>query len=287
MSTPPHILSLVSDPVSLAKIQVLVVPVHHSTGHLSEAVYSHWASTIKRHTTLRGDEIRRPDSIPNGSAGGHHRGGGGESNPKLRFFPPPSGTSISKTTSNQHVHLSYPTHPPARHLYPLSLLRIASFPLVVVGVAVDTEGANEQGYRLDETDEGEGDASTPQASSSFNVDYDKPTKRPAAAFEDTLRSLFPQTSPFPLVRRLILVPSEIPSSRSARSSPTKQDPRAAARAALEKGQSRDGPDVLRVPSEGSESWLGRVLGDVIGDVLSELGETVSRGFQTAVAPTDM
>jgi hypothetical protein len=275
MSTPPPILSLVSDPVSLAKIQVLVVPVHHSTGHLSEAIYSHWASLIRRHTTLRGDEIRRPYSLPSANGGGHHRGAGAESDPKLRFFPPPSGTSISKTTSNQHVHLAYPTHPPARHLYPLSLLRIASFPLVVIGVAVDAGGSSEhgQGYRLDEEDEGE--AATPQASAStsFNVDYDRP-QTPSIAFDKTLQSLFPHTSPFPLVRRLVLVPSEIPSSRSARSSPTKADPRAAARAALERGQSRDGPEVLKAPTEGSESWIGRVLGEVIGDVLSELGETV-------------
>jgi len=267
MSTPHPILSLVSDPVSLAKVQVLVVPVHLSTGHLSEAIYGHWSTLIKRHTTLRGDEIRRPYSAHQSNAG-HQRGLGGEvGDPKLRFFPPPSGTSVSKTTSNQHVHLAFPTHPPARHLYPFSLLRLAGFPLVLIGVAIDGGDEQVNGYSLDE----DAEASTPQASTFGDV-HTRAT--PSAAFDDTLKTLFPASSPFPLVKRLVLVPSEIPSVKSARSSPTKSDPRAAARAALERGQSSLGADVFRVPSEGSESWIGKLLGEVIGDVLSELGETV-------------
>jgi hypothetical protein len=247
------------------------VPVHHSTGHLSEAVYGHWSSLIKRHTTIRGDEIRRPFSAQY-VHGGHQRGMGGDSNdPKLRFFPPPSGTSVSKTTSHQHVHLAHPSHPPARHLYPLSLLRLAGFPLIVIGVAVDAEGQVTQGYSVDE----DGGA-TPQAST---FDQAQAPANPSTAFESALKSLFPTSSPFPLVKRLVLVPQAIPSVKSARSSPTKSDPRAAARAALEKGQRSADPDVLRVPSEGSESWIGRLLGEVIGDVLSELGETVGRFIQ--------
>jgi hypothetical protein len=267
MATPPPILSLVSDPVSLAKVQVLIVPVHLSTGHLSEAIYGHWSNLIKRHTTLRGDEIRRPYSSYQSNSG-HQRGSGGNGgDPKLRFFPPPSGTSVSKTTSNQHVHLAFPTQPPARHLYPLSLLRLAGFPLVVIGVAIDGGDEHVQGYSMEE----DAEASTPQAATFGNV-HTRTT--PSAAFDDTIKSLFPASSPFPLVKRLVLVPSEIPSVKSARSSPTKSDPRAAARAALEGGQNSLGTDVLRVPSEGSESWIGRLLGEVIGDVLSELGETV-------------
>jgi hypothetical protein len=240
MSAPPPTLSIISDPVSLAKIQVLVVPIHLSTGHLSEAIYGHWSDLIKRHTTLRGDEIPRPYSRQ-----GHQRGGG-DGDPKLRFFPPPSGTSVSKTTSNQHIHLAFPSHPPARHLYPLSLLRLAGFPLVVVGVAVDPGNEGVQGYSLEEE-----------------------TEEMA-------------TTPFPLVKRMILVLEEIPSSKSARSSPTKADPRAAARAALERGQGPLGPDIVRVPSEGSESWIGRLLGEVVGDVLSELGETVRSPFHSDI-----
>jgi hypothetical protein len=272
MSAPPPTLSIISDPVSLAKIQVLVVPVHLSTGHLSEAIYGHWSDLIKRHTTLRGDEIPRPYSRQ-----GHQRGGG-DGDPKLRFFPPPSGTSVSKTTSNQHIHLAFPSHPPARHLYPLSLLRLAGFPLVVVGVAVDPGNEGVQGYSLEE--ETEEMATTPLAST-FDQAHPKPLT-PSAAFEETLKSLFPASSPFPLVKRMILVPEEIPSSKSARSSPTKADPRAAARAALERGQGPLGPDVVRVPSEGSESWIGRLLGEVVGDVLSELGETVRSPFHSDI-----
>ena len=264
MSAPPSTLSIISDPVSLAKIQVLIVPVHLSTGHLSEAIYGHWSDLIKRHTTLRGDEIPRPYSRQ-----GHQRGGG-DGDPKLRFFPPPSGTSVSKTTSNQHIHLAYPSHPPARHLYPLSLLRLAGFPLVVIGVAVDPGKEAAQGYSLDE--ETEELATTPLASTFDQAHLKPPT--PSSAFESAIKTLFPTSSPFPLVKRMILVPEEIPSVKSARSSPTKADPRAAARAALECGSGSLGPDIVRVPSEGSESWVGRLLGEVIGDVLSELGETV-------------
>jgi hypothetical protein len=266
MSAPPPTLSIISDPVSLAKVQVLVVPVHLSTGHLSEATYGHWSDLIKRHTTLRGDEIRRPYSRQ-----GHQRGGSEGGDPKLRFFPPPSGTSVSKTTSNQHVHLAFPSHPPAKHLYPLSLLRLAGFPLVVIGVAVDPGNEKVQGYSLEEETEAEAEATTPLAST-----FDKAQARPptaSQAFDETIKSLFPSSSPFPLVKQMVLVPEEIPSTRSARSSPTKADPRAAARAALERGQGL-GPDIVRVPSEGSESWIGKLLGEVIGDVLSELGETV-------------
>ena len=272
MSAPPPFLSLISDPVSLAKIQVLVVPVHLSTGHLSEAIYGHWSDLIKRHTTLRGDEIRRPYSYPRQ---GHQRGGV-DADPKLRFFPPPSGTSVSKTTSNQHVHLAFPSHPPARHLYPLSLLRLAGFPLVVIGVAVDPGNEKIQGYSLDE--EAEAEATTPLAST---FDQAKP-RTTRQAFEETIKTLFPASSPFPLVKRMLLVPEDIPSVRSARSSPTKADPRAAARAALENGQGSLGPEIVRAPSEGSESWMGRLLGEIVGDVLSELGETVRPPFLDAM-----
>jgi hypothetical protein len=153
-------------------------------------------------------------------------------------------------------------------LYPLSLLRLASFPLVVIGVAVDPGNENVQGYSLAE--EAEGEATTPLAST-----FERPKPLTASqAFEETIKSLFPASSPFPLVKRMILVPEEIPSVKSARSSPTKADPRAAARAALESKQGSLAADVVRVPSEGSESWIGKLLGEVVGDVLSELGETV-------------
>lgn len=270
MSAPPTPSpSLVSDPVSLGKIQVLLVPVHD----LSEQVYEHWSGLVQRHTTLRGDEIRRPYSAGVGSGSAHTRGSGGPSNtdPKARFFPPPSGTSISKTASHQHVHLAFPQHPPARHLYPLSLLRMASFPLVVIGVAVESPAA---GYSLKE--EGDEDMATPRISTAQDddADSDRPIDH-AARLDEAIASLFPASSPFPLVKRLLLVPPTVPSSRSARSSPTKSDPRAAARSALEGGRSTDPAHVIRAPAEGTESWVGKVLGEVVGEVLSELGETVS------------
>ena len=143
---------------------------------------------------------------------------------------------------------------------------------MVIGVAVDPGKEAAHGYSLDE--ETEEMATTPLAST-FDQAHPKPPT-PSAAFEETLKTLFPASSPFPLVKRMILVPEEIPSVKSARSSPTKADPRAAARAALERGQGNLGPDIVRVASEGSESWIGRLLGEVVGDVLSELGETVCR-----------
>lgn len=310
MSAQPS-LSLISDPTSLAKIQILIVPVHlpragSETGSaLTEPIYQHWASLIKRHQTLRGDEIRRPSSKPS-----HTRGGAFPDNAKHRFFPSPShaNTSMSSrapgvtTGHQQHVHLTYPSHPPARHLYPLSLLRMAGFPLVVIGIAVDMEDRGEdagearagpssklngnsvKGYAVDEVNEDEeqdtgdiGEASTPVAPT-FREIAPRKKSSPSSCFSDTLSALFPDTSPFPLVRRLILVPPHLPSAQSARSpSGSRFNDRSTPRPNGDRGKRREDleGEVQKAPEDGGDSWIGRLMGEVIGDVLGELGEVVS------------
>jgi hypothetical protein len=326
-SQPP--LSLTSDPTSLAKIQILLVPVHLSSSNskstsvatetpvLTEAIYRHWASLIKRHQTLRGDEIRRPSS--QSSASSHSRDGAFPDNAKHRFFPSTSnsGQSVSRggeagpgTTSSsggrgpsqsQHVHVTYPSHPPARHLYPLSLLRMAGFPLVVIGIAVDTDyGAHHagpsssplnnqsvKGYAVAEENEEDagdiGEASTPVAPTFREIPpRSKARVSPTAVFEQTLSTLFPDTSPFPLVRRLIVVPPELPSSSN-----TRNGDRSTPRPNADRDKRRDEGEVLRAPEDGGDSWIGKVMGEVIGDVLGELGEIVSQPCRAGLTTGDI
>lgn len=287
MSAPPPTLSIISDPVSLAKIQILLVPVQITGTPLTEPIYQYWSNLIKRHQILRGDEISRPNAHHGSS---HTRGGAFPDNAKHRFFPSPSNTSISRATSSQHVHVCYPTHPPARHLYPLSLLRMAIFPLVVIGIALEPQdqarssssrsnGHSVQGYTIDSERDGEetgdiGEASTPIAPQ-FQDHASRSRDSPESAFHDTLSTLFPETSPFPLVRRLILVPAQLPSPKSARSSPTKAGSRSTPRPGGDIGKRRADGEVLKAPEDGVENWIGRIMGEVVGEVLGELGETVS------------
>ncbi|KAK4685431.1 trafficking protein particle complex subunit 9, partial [Tremellales sp. Uapishka_1] len=251
----PTQLSALGDPLSLAKLQILLVPVHLSpSAPLQAPVYSYWTDLIERHAILRGDEIIPP---PSSHSHSHSRRG---DDPRRRFFPPSSGTSISRTTSFNHVHLAYPSRPPAKHLYPLSLLRLSGFPLVVIGIAVEAPSEPEaQGYEVD----GEGEADIGASSSTKTL---APALAPSiAALEETLKNLLPDTSPFPLVKRLMVVPPETPRSPSPRNSPTKKGP-----APPRLGD--PGDNVRHAPSEGVESWISRLLGEVVGEVLGELGD---------------
>ena len=271
-------LSPLGDPVSLGKVQVLLVPVHLNAPaggpQLTEAIYDFWTSLIKRHQTLRGDEVRRPGPSIASTSQSHTRGASGESS-RTRFFPTSTGTSISRATTSNHVHLSYPRHPPARHLYPLSLLRLASFPLVVIGIAVDSGSApSAKGYSLSngEEDGDLGQASTPTAPTFTKHTVPPPIATPAQAFDQTLQTLFPDTSPFPIVRRLIVVPDEVPRSPSPRPSPRKSPgPNHAFRPEAGGGKGAE-EGVSFAPLDGADSWVGRLLGEVIGDLFGELGE---------------
>ncbi len=281
MSNPTSLSSL-SDPTSLAKLQILVIPLKLSSSSsplLSEATYEHWSSLIRRHQTIRSDELRRPSPESSSSASSfstHAR----RHVPSARFFPTSSGTSASRAPSSTTMHLSYPSHPPARHLYPLSLLRMTIFPLVVIGVAVDPgELSPVEGYSVDE-EEAEvtgdiGQASAPIASTSTQEPVQPPSS-PTETFDNALQNLFPPTSPFPLVRRLVLVPSQTPSS-TPKPSPAmngrgeQQDQAGDAG----KGKMLDKQTVY-APTEGVEGWVRKMMGEVVGDVLVELGELVRR-----------
>jgi hypothetical protein len=264
MSSPP--LSALADPVSLAKLQILVIPVQpgnrDDSARLSDTVYTHWSDLIKRHQSIRGDEIR-PSSSGNSS---HTRGS--TPSTRTRFLPASSATSVSRANTNQHVQLAFPSHPPARHLYPLNLLRLASFPLVVIGITVDSgEGreATPKGYSMAEEDEdGDiGEGSTPTISARGDGTSQRET------FERAVAGLFPQDSAFPLIKRLVVVPQDLPRSPNPNTSPRKGGSKETRQS---KGKGRE--EVRYAPSEQGEAWIGGLLGEVVGDVLGELGDLV-------------
>ncbi|WVR06234.1 hypothetical protein IAU60_003264 [Kwoniella sp. DSM 27419] len=288
MASPPHQLSSATDPVSLCKIPILLVPVHTATGSISKPIYSSYSDLIRRYQTLRGDELSRPLSTRSRTPTG---GAELPSNPRLRFFPPSTGNSISvsKGSTTNHVHLEFCGQPPARHLYPLSLLRMAEFPLIVLGIAVDG-GFDEQGKDRDQAQgfslEEEGDMGVPTPSmSNLSISDVEPSQggrpsrngrrtpvplsiNPEQAFDKTIAALFPDTSPFPLVKRLLVVPDQLPVSPSSprKSSASSRPAGKGSAAGRDKGYTRF------APPDGAEAWLGRVLGEVVGELLGELGE---------------
>ncbi|WVF69319.1 hypothetical protein IAT40_004095 [Kwoniella sp. CBS 6097] len=301
----PTPLSPSSDPVSLSKISILLIPVHNPSTPISQTVYSSYLDLVKRYQTLRGDELSRPHVSRSRNAGGADL----PPNPRLRFFPPSTGNSISvsRGATTNHVHLSYVNNPPAQHLYSLSLLRMASFPLIVLGISVEpdpeldvtedvqsgessrtgggTGSGSVKGYSLEETadeDEESGDIAdvpTPTAPTFRREDFrgsipDPATRHhqrpvePEHAFTETISSIFPSTSPFPLVKRLLVVPNQLPKSPS---SPRKQG---SVPIPNGKASHKDKGYMRFAPSDGvgTEGWLGRVLGEVVGELLGELGE---------------
>lgn len=274
MSIPP--LSALSDPVALAKLQILVIPIQPSSrdaARLSETIYSYWSGLIKRHQSIRRDEVR--SSFSAASSSGHTRGSShaGPSS-RTRFIPASSAASVSKANTNQYVQLAYPSHPPPRHLYPLNLLRLAAFPLVVIGITVgEGDGVEEtpKGFSLKEEDEsGDIGGSTP-TTSTFSRTPRQNNSTPSQSFEETVSGLFPESSAFPLMKRLVVVPPDLPRSPNPNPSPRKGGYRETSRP--DKGKGKE--EMRYAPNEGAEGWIGRLLGEVIGDVLGELGELVS------------
>lgn len=262
-------LSALADPFSLAKLQILLVPVH-AHAPISKSTFHHYTEVIKGHQTLRTDELVPPfhPELP--------RGGG--PNPRLRFFPHLTspggygghGRNGGGGGSGHQVHLTYTHSPPAKHLYPLSLFRISEFPLVVIGIAVDgeedtfsrtQEHQEVEGYKLSdeemEGDIGEGEA-TPTLPTSSKSKSASSQGALETAFDRTLSSLFPSTSPFPLVKRLVVVPN----------------PNLGANARKERKGKGEG-EVLYAPRQGLEQWITKLIGEVVGDALGELGVIVS------------
>ncbi|GMK53639.1 hypothetical protein CspeluHIS016_0102250 [Cutaneotrichosporon spelunceum] len=250
MSSPAS-LSALADPMALARLQVLLVPVHRDgTEPLLEPVFEHWSQLFRNHHTLRGDEI-----VHSGTQGSPaHRRGAPES-PRSRFLPSAPGTSISRAAGASTVQLAFPSQPPAKHLYALNLLRMSAFPLVVIGIAVD----DVEGY---------------------SVGKETPTQDKAAAaqvwiqtFTQVLSGIMPPSSAFPLVKRLVLVPSQLPVAdpRGTPGSSSVGTPRAS----VAGSRSPTSSFIRHAPSEGGDSWVTKLLGEAIGEVYGELGELVA------------
>lgn len=272
MSSPAPLTAL-ADPMALARLQVLIVPIHreHNSAAASEPillepVYEHWADLFRKHQTLRGDEIIYGNSQ---SGSPSHRRGVPES-PRGRFLPSAPGSSISRAAGASHVQLAFPAQPPAKHLYPLSLLRMTAFPLVVIGIGVDDEEGVE-GYQVS----GESDKAASKAR-----DESAAMQAWAETFSQKLSSLMPATSAFPLVKRLVLVPSQLPSSAATVKSP-QRTPRPSM------APDANSNFIRHAPFEGGDSWVSKLLGEVVGDVFGELGELVSPqlpGVETDARP---
>lgn len=264
-------LSPIADPLSLARLQVLLIPVHHGGAGvgahtdadgiafpaLTDEVYDYWSKMFHKVQTLRGDEIvhdrSRPNDVHGPSVPTHRRGSAAET-PRSRFLPTTSSTSLSRTASANYVHLSYPAQPPAKHLYPLSLLRMSAFPLVVIGVAADDGEYEAEGYEIP------GTGVKPKASPSLRINNNW-----TQTFERTLADFLPPTAAFPLVKRLVLVPSTTPTSGSRTPGSATFNSRSAW---------IPSPFTCRAPHDGAEGWVTKLMGEVIGQVFGELGELV-------------
>lgn len=193
--------------------------------------------------------------------------------PRLRFFPGggSSGSNV-RISQDPHIHLSFPLHPPARHLYPFSLLRLAEFPLIVIGISASDGDES----RKTNGDIGEASASvmTPTDATFGNDAMRKSRLDPTTAFDDALRSLFPDSSPFPLVKRLVMVPSQPPRNTSPTGALGRKNQMWDSPNSI-KGKERKGEgDVRWALAERADEWIAGLIGEVIGDVIGELGELV-------------
>lgn len=141
---------------------------------------------------------------------------------------------------------------------------------MVIGIAVDggedtlsrTQKDQEvEGYKLSRGEEMEGDIGEGEATPTLPRWFDPSESKPASsqvtpetAFDHTLSSLFPSTSPFPLVKRLVVVPN----------------PSLGAHASKERKDKREG-EVWYAPQEGLGQWMTQLVGGAVGDALGELG----------------
>jgi hypothetical protein len=134
---------------------------------------------------------------------------------------------------------------------------MSAFPLIVIGVAVDDELT--EGYSLGGNENASRRSSKPSNDNLW-----------AQAFTQTLSAFLPPTAAFPLVKRIILVPSTPPILGSGQRSPV--------HASFAKGihaiQTGEGV-VRRAPMDGADAWVQKLLGEVVGQVFGELGELVS------------
>ena len=147
-------LSPVGDPLGLARLQILLIPV----GGISHTAYEQWSRSIKQFR-----DIRVADVLTSHSKGGFRTS---RADPG-RFLPP----AVPPPTN--HLHVSYISHP-INNIEPLSLFRVAAFPLAIVGV--------------------------------FDSSADH--KEALAAFGELVDHLVPPGSAYPLAKRLFGVGAE-------------------------------------------------------------------------------
>ncbi|TXT13431.1 hypothetical protein VHUM_00798 [Vanrija humicola] len=136
---------------------------------------------------------------------------------------------------------------------------MTSFPLVVVGIAVDDSEDNVEGYSVDgKLEPAHDDKARPHPTLQ--------TQGWDSSFRHTLASILPETSAFPLVKRLVLVPPQTPSPSSRQGTPARRS------SAPRKGSSTGSQTVVRAPLDGGDNWVARLLGELVGEVFGELGE---------------
>lgn len=145
---------------------------------------------------------------------------------------------------------------------------------MVIGIAVDggedtlsrTQKDQEvEGYKLSSGEEMEGDIGEGEATPTLPT-WINPSKAksaslqvtPETAFDHALSSLFPSNSPFPLVKRLVVVPN----------------PNLGADGSEERKNRGEG-GVWYAPREGLGQWMSQLIGEAVGDALGELGVIVS------------
>lgn len=107
-------LSPVGDPLALARLQILLVPV----GSISQTNYEQWSRIIKQFRDVRIADVLASHPKGESLAGCADSG---------RFLPPAVPPPVN------HLHVSYISHP-VNGIDPLSLFRVAAFPLAIVGV---------------------------------------------------------------------------------------------------------------------------------------------------------
>lgn len=111
---------------SLAQIRILLVPV----GTIRKSVFERYSGLVKTIEHLRLGDIP-PDSREDRSAFLHDC----TAAPSLATDVVPPDRFVPSPLSSGSIHIRYTSHPPSAWHHTLSLLRLSSFPLAVIGIA--------------------------------------------------------------------------------------------------------------------------------------------------------
>ncbi|KAJ9106212.1 hypothetical protein QFC21_001356 [Naganishia friedmannii] len=125
----PHLNGVpLADPLALARITVLLVPV----GQVRASVWKEWKERVESVGEVRLSDV--PGTSGVGSGG------------RARFLPP------SHPPPHTHLHLSYTSsvdNATLNHLLPLSLLQTSALPLAVIGIADLSDTSTTQSRKMD------------------------------------------------------------------------------------------------------------------------------------------